>query len=338
MFYIADGTQYFRKSYSNANYGEISVDSSKLPTSLKTGKHSIVLAYLKNGVKTPFSINKDVDFIYEPSISYTIDIATGERAMINIAGFPGTTGTAKLYNYNESSRKTGSIVSTISISNGKGQIIVKDLTKGTHEFFLEMKIDGQSFDQEIKFEVHDNSAGYNVISTPQITVGDDVIVTFSGPKTNGTVYIYVDGVEVKNIEYFGETLRESISGISVGQHMISVEYNDGEDFFYKSLNVKVSPKYSPSSITLALKKVTVKKSAKKLSLKASLKINKKAVKGKKITFKFNGKKLTAKTNKKGVAKATISAKILKKLNVGKKITYSASYGKKTKKLTVKVKK
>ena len=87
-----------------------------------------------------------------------------------------------------------------------------------------------------------------------------------------------------------------------------------------------------------MKKVTVKKSAKNLVLKATLKINKKTVKGKKITFKFNGKKIKATTNKKGVATAKISSKILKKLKVGKKITYTATYGKITKKVAVKVKK
>lgn len=53
------------------------------------------------------------------------------------------------------------------------------------------------------------------------------------------------------------------------------------------------------------KKVTVKKTAKKFKLKASLKINGKAVKGKKITFKFKGKTYKAKTTKKGIAQVTV---------------------------------
>ena len=50
------------------------------------------------------------------------------------------------------------------------------------------------------------------------------------------------------------------------------------------------------------------------------------------------KKCTAKTNKKGVAKFTIKSKVLKKLKVGKKVKYQATYGKVTKKYTIKVKK
>ncbi|MBR3149278.1 MAG: leucine-rich repeat protein [Eubacterium sp.] len=90
--------------------------------------------------------------------------------------------------------------------------------------------------------------------------------------------------------------------------------------------------------TVTLKKVTVKKSAKKLVLQATVKVDGKAVKGKKVTFKFNGKKYTAKTNAKGVAKVTIKKAVLKKLKVGKKIKITATYKKVTAKRTVKVKK
>lgn len=89
---------------------------------------------------------------------------------------------------------------------------------------------------------------------------------------------------------------------------------------------------------LKLSKVKVKRSAKKLTIKATLKQGKKALKGKKIVFKFKGKKYTAKTNKKGVAKITVKKSVLKKLKAGKKITYTATYLKDTVKRTVKVKK
>lgn len=84
--------------------------------------------------------------------------------------------------------------------------------------------------------------------------------------------------------------------------------------------------------------VKVKRSAKKLVLQATLKINNKAKKGLKVTFKFNGKKFTAKTNKKGIAKVTIKKKLLKKLKIGKKVKIQVSYGKTTKNMIVKIKK
>lgn len=75
---------------------------------------------------------------------------------------------------------------------------------------------------------------------------------------------------------------------------------------------------------LSLKSVKVKKSSKKLTLHATLK-NKKAIKGKIITFKFNGKNYKAKTNSKGIAKVTIKSNVIKKLKLGKRITYQATY-------------
>lgn len=70
---------------------------------------------------------------------------------------------------------------------------------------------------------------------------------------------------------------------------------------------------------VTLKSVTVKKSAKKLVLTTTLaKVNKKYLKNKQITFKFNGKTYKAKTNSKGVAKVTVKKSVLSKLKVGKK--------------------
>ena len=330
-----DGTQYYNK-YSNSYEQIIGIDGTKLPDSLKSGKHFVVLSYLKNGEKTPYSTNKTVEFTYEPKINYASPISTGQASMINIEGLPGSTGTATLYYYNNYT--VGAVVATVPISNGKAQITVNGLAKGDHIFLLNTTFNSQQYSESLYLYVYDNTAGYTATASSELTVGDNAVVTFSGSKTNEWLSIYVDGVFVKDIKYLGGTLSEPISGLTVGQHMIAVRYENGDDFFYKSFNVNVVKKATPTIVKLALKKVKVKQSAKKLSLKATLKINNKVAKSKKITFKFNGKKIVAKTNKKGVATAKIPAKILKKLKAGKKITYAASYGKNTKKVTVKVQK
>ncbi|MBR3148787.1 MAG: hypothetical protein IKF64_01330 [Eubacterium sp.] len=124
------------------------------------------------------------------------------------------------------------------------------------------------------------------------------------------------------------------------------EWEDRVGFYNFSVSLKQNPTPTPTPApaptstakpTVSLKKVTVKKKAKKLVLQATVKVNGVAVKGKKVTFKFNGKKYTAKTNSNGVAKVTIKKAVLKKLKKGKKITYSATYGGVTAKKTAKVK-
>jgi hypothetical protein len=137
----------------------------------------------------------------------------------------------------------------------------------------------------------------------------------------------------------------SLTGLKVGTYTVTATYKSNgifadstKTYTFKVTSKPVTPAKKANVIKLTLKKVKIKKSAKKLVLKATLKINGKAVKGKKVIFKFKGKKYTGKTNKKGVAKVTIKKKVLKKLKVGKKVTYSAKYSTKTVKKTVKVKK
>ena len=125
-----------------------------------------------------------------------------------------------------------------------------------------------------------------------------------------------------------------------GAYSYSIIYSgDGKySSFTKTGKVTVNkPASKPTVTTLTLKKVKVKRSAKKLVISATLKVNGKAVKGKTIKFKFNKKTYKARTNSKGVAKITVKKSVLKKLKKGKKVTYTASYGKIAKKVTVKVK-
>ena len=92
------------------------------------------------------------------------------------------------------------------------------------------------------------------------------------------------------------------------------------------------------TLKLVKKTVTVKKGI-KFVLKAKLKwSNGKAIKGKKIVFKFKGKKYSAKTNSKGIAKVTIKKSVAKKLKKGKKYKFSATYITNIVSGTVKVKK
>jgi len=184
-------------------------------------------------------------------------------------------------------------------------------------------------------------ANITVETNPSITASNAKVLYSAGTTYKITVYknkgITANGVNVvikQNNKKF-KTIKTNSKGVA----SFKVTQAPGT---YKlkitSLGKTVTKTLTVKHI-VTLKTATVKKSAKKLILQATLsKVNKKYLKKKTITFKFNGKKYKAKTNAKGVAKVTIKKSVLKKLKVGKKITYQATYVKDTVKKTAKVKK
>ena len=174
-----------------------------------------------------------------------------------------------------------------------------------------------------KIVPNDLSAYYNKASYSVTVYGTD------GKLASGVLVTFkVNGKKIGT----AKTNAKGVATIKLTQ--VPKTYKITSEALGKSVTKKLTVKQ-----VLTLKKVTVKKSAKKLVLKATLKEGKKALKGKKITFRFNGKKVkTVKTNKKGIAKVTVKKSMLKKLKKGKKVTYKATYIKDTVKRTVKVRK
>jgi hypothetical protein len=329
---------------------------------------------LKLGEKYPLSVELRNDEIYTlKTTTYTIEtefdvdspyyMSVGENEFISVNLPSSYSGTLKVYTTKEDPEGSEEHIKdaelgSANVVNGKASVSLAKLTEGSQELIIEYNNGTETFTSSVHVDVMKNNAAVSVTVQPAtIEVGSSVVVKITGPKTlNQNFEIYVDGKEVTdkiNIFNLGE-MTYSVKLDTVGTHTIKV-YTNNEDYygegdvpvFYsntftvtvKEKSVVAPPVKKADKITLTLKKVKVKKSAKKLVLQATLKINGKAPKkGTKVTFKFNGKKYTAKTNKKGVAKVTIKKKVLKKLKVGKKVKYQVSYGKTTKKLTVKVKK
>ncbi|WP_405280052.1 Ig-like domain repeat protein [Methanobrevibacter sp.] len=184
-------------------------------------------------------------------------------------------------------------------------------------------------------------ANVTVETNPSITASNAKVIYSAGTTYKITVYknkgITANGVNVvikQNNKAF-KTIKTNSKGIaSFKVTQIPGTYKLKITSLGKTVTKTLTVKH-----IVTLKTATVKKSAKKLILQATLaKVNKKYLKKKTVTFKFNGKKYKAKTNAKGVAKVTIKSSVLKKLKVGKKVTYQATYLKDTVKKTIKVKK
>jgi hypothetical protein len=221
------------------------------------------------------------------------------------------------------------------------------------------------------YTVKTDSQGIAYLDTSKLAVGKydvTIINPVTGEQTNRTTTIVKRLLENKDITMdfrdgtYYTVLAIGDDGKPVGEgefvdiYVNTIHYSCRTDKDgYARLQINLNPKtytvtaeYKLTKVsnklvvkqTLKLVKKTVSvKKGKKLVLKAKLKwSNGKAIKGKKIVFKFKGKKYSAKTNSKGIAKVTIKSKVTKKLKAGKKYAYSATYVSNTVKGKVKVKK
>ncbi|MBR4447208.1 Ig-like domain-containing protein [Methanobrevibacter sp.] len=173
----------------------------------------------------------------------------------------------------------------------------------------------------------------NVISKAKMT-GSDIVMYFGAGSYYKVRVLADDGKPLKgavvSIKISGKTVKATTDGNGYASYKITLKANT----YYVTAtykNLKVSNKIVVKPVLTA--KNISKKKAKKIKFTAKL-VNAqgKALKNKKITFKFKGKTYKAKTNKKGIATLT-----LKNLKVGK-YSITTSYGKSSIKNTITIKK
>ena len=223
--------------------------------------------------------------------------------------------------------------------NGSLDIDISNLKYGMHNLTVTYPGDGyypkKTFNTTFKSVYRDRIVGLKKITLFYGTGGKYSLKIYGGDgklvESGKKVTFAIDNIYYRN-QFFKKTGENGIvvfdisKSLAPGRYLLEAYYKNGFDT--ADLIIKH---------VVTLKTVAVKKSAKKLVLTATLK-NKKPMKGKTVTFKFNGKTYKAQTNAKGIAKVTIKSNVLKKLKVGKKLTYQATYQKDTVKKTVKVKK
>ena len=308
---------------------------------LGLGIHTAIVTFAGGGNYAPDT--RQVKFLIEPKVSYPgavnlfgdSFISLGEDESIEIIAPAGTSGVANLTLYDGydiyDSRN-------LTVSNGYASYSLSGLPLGYYRLTIEGMVDNVGFSVSDDFVVDVNMGGYQIVIPDEITEGAYGSVFMDVPPT-ATVMLSVDGIPAKVYMMRGP-IEDVIVGLAAGTHKIKVVVLDssGSTRFSNTYTVTVKSKPVPVKevIGMTLKKVKVKRSAKKLVLSATLKINGKLAKGKIIKFKFNKMTYSAKTSSKGVAKVTVKSSVLKKLKAGKKVTYTATYGKTVKKITVKV--
>ena len=321
---------------------------------LNLGENIVTLKYVGDDLSEYiFSIyDYDVEdyvpteyYVYVAPKNLTIpdDFASDGTGNITLELPEGSSGNVTVY-------VDGEKVSTTPVTGGSNTIPVSDLSAGNHHVRVEYEDEnGQTYSTSSEVNVPKPEPAMD-IATPTDSANPEFSVSLPEDAT-GSLIVTIDGKSY-TADLVNGKATVSVPGLADGNHNVTVKYTGDKKYsgFTKNTNVVVNttpkkedtpqpPAKKADKITLKLNKVKkVKRSAKKLVIKATLKINGKAVKGKKLKFKFNKKTYTAKTNKKGVAKITIKKKVLKKLKVGKKVKIQVSYGKKTAKQKVKVKK
>ena len=207
-----------------------------------------------------------------------------------------------------------------------------------------------------------NFAGKLSVGTYAITITNPVtgektsnyakiVGRLTGNKNVNMLYLSGGSYKVRVVGDNGKFVGKGvIVKMTIGGKSYNVKTNaNGYAIFKVNLKPKtytITAKYKGQTVKntvkvksiIKAKNLKAKKSAKVLKIKVTLKkVNKKYLKGKKVTLKFKGKTYKAKTNKKGVATFKVKKNILKKLKVGKKYTYKVTYKKDTvsKKITIK---
>ena len=319
--------------------GPVSVDTK----GWDVGEYVATVTYFGNSKYVENSINFTV--LLQPYKYYTYYASVGENDYIELDVKPGLNDYAEITTYRlEGDTFIKLSNTTIKFNDGIARFYPDNFGVGFYRFNVTYHVGNTTGNTYLDRRVVKNTEGFSAsVSPSKINAGSTVTVKVKGAKLPNYIEVEVDGVLKKQALMSKGKVSIPLSGLKVGIHKIKIwlemcddttdDYNYESGYFFSYTAYVTVKKFNK----LTLSKVKVKKSAKKLTIKATLKIDGVAYKGKVIKFKFNKKTYKAKTNKNGVAKITVKKAILKKLKVGKKVKYQATFGKKTVKRTVKVK-
>ncbi len=194
----------------------------------------------------------------------------------NVTSIAGESGISISQGGNVDTNGSGSGASTAKVATS---IVKKDMKTTT----VNTKINGKNAGKTFSITLKDSKG--NVLANKQ------VLISFKGK-------IYKRTTNAKGVASVKVALSKK------GTYPVVVSFLGDEKYNGSFIIAKI--KVNPQKVKLTVTKKTYKASKKTKYLYATLKAtNKKAIKGKKLTFTVNGKKYTAKTNAKGIAKVKV---------------------------------
>ena len=287
-------------------------------------------------------INTYEKLVYLNIVDYKIvgpaEIYLGDDAVFTITMPSTVNGRVEAYRDEE-------YIGSGQVVNGVGTVRLSKMPLGSYE--IEFILNSAGLDDFYFLTVSPKK----ITVTPTAYLGVDNFFTVSLPSDASGIL----SVEVKNLKTGELDLLEAkytkgkvvmpADKLAGGSYAITDFYI--EDKKYGDYSFVDLPNYvdgaNYATFKVAYPKLTLNK-IKTLSKRKSaaiLKLTVGNVNGKyavnqKVIFKFQTKTYTAKTNSKGVALVKVPNAVFKNLSVGKKVTYKATYFKKTLKYTLKM--
>ena len=326
-----------------------SVESGKIVVNVNNVDHELVISNGESSLTIPDlavgNYNVVIRFAGDDRFNEATNSTTFNVLKVNV---PITNETISIpendstqYSISLPSDATGTFTVTVdgknyteTLTKGKATVNIPELSEGSHNITV----------------TYSGDAKYSSIIKSSVVVKEHVpVIKLTGSNLN---MLYTSG------KYF--KVRLTIDGQPFASQKVKITIN-GKTYTkttdkngYASLKISLPPKaytvkatYGNLTITkkvtvksiISAKNINAKKSSKSIKIKVTLKkVNKKYLKNKKVTLKFNKKTFKAKTNKKGVVTFTIKKNVYNKLKLNKKYTYQVIYAKDKVKKSIKFKK
>ena len=222
--------------------------TTKLPI-LDAGNYTIIATYSGNNLYNPLTVNTTFE-ISKSNTTLIVNISDVNYGDVIIANVSLTAGNIKL---------TGTVKVNISgkeyfidVINGTGSTIIDNLERGNYDVLA-------SWEGNLNTNPTTNKTSFNVtkgtpimnVTVDEIVAGNDEFIRINLPiSATGNITVIVDNETYLKSLVNGSAVVK-VSGLSKGEHNLSVVYEGDDNYNSTSLNKTFIIKYSASSMSIS---------------------------------------------------------------------------------------